>query len=526
MKPKYKRLSLLLITAFAIIIYLPYIINGGFIIDDWHVVYNAFINKSYWATYYSWFPTFSNRPLVPFILAATGTTFKTEPAGYIITNLCFWFLAIITTNIALKKFVDHRFHILFTLFGLVPAIASTVIFSPGMQLVSTVSIFIWSLSLFFTTKYIQSRKIIFYIISNLLILISLLIYEITLPLLVISTLFPIAVLYKEQKGKWKLAIKYFSPLVIILGAVSVFQKIIMPYFMPVYSRLKITLNPFDALKIGLLWAYSLLIETPKTIIYSVIWWIQNNAINPSVILSIITITLVTILLIKSEQKNTAKKTTQLDKRILLILIIALLSTSLLFILANAGAKIKGYDNRAISSIWIIISLLAGFSNQLYRKKILLIVTMIFLTLFSLSFLASRDNFITSYKTQKKIISTILIEASRLQEKNNITIISNVPRYLENNFNNEEIFNNPFDLGFALAINSNNKITGGNTFTKEKIHSKFFSYTDDQVVIDEYKRPVNYYNLFFYYISNENIENGILYKINNKDDLTTIIKKIY
>lgn len=45
----YKNKIPLLIGSFVLIIYLPYLVKGGFIVDDWGVVYNSTVTSSFGA---------------------------------------------------------------------------------------------------------------------------------------------------------------------------------------------------------------------------------------------------------------------------------------------------------------------------------------------------------------------------------------------------------------------------------------------------------------------------------------------
>lgn len=137
----------ILATVVIFLVYAPYVIWGGIIIDDWAVVYHLADSPhppSIWESYLSWFPLFSNRPLAPIALALTSHLFAGCPRGFILTNLCFWFGAILLLIAAVRPYHGPVFGYLLLLLAAFPAISSTVIFSPAMQMLGTISIFLWA----------------------------------------------------------------------------------------------------------------------------------------------------------------------------------------------------------------------------------------------------------------------------------------------------------------------------------------------------------------------------------------------
>ena len=235
----------ILATVVIFLVYAPYVIWGGIIIDDWAVVYHLADSPhppSIWESYLSWFPLFSNRPLAPIALALTSHLFAGCPRGFILTNLCFWFGAILLLIAAVRPYHGPVFGYLLLLLAAFPAISSTVIFSPAMQMLGTISIFLWALSFWLLLREVACDR--YSCVPYLLLLAALLTYEIILPLLSLTVLYPLALRPSNSTDRPSRRFstclaKYVLPVVLILLALLILQKWIMPRFMVVDSRLRL-----------------------------------------------------------------------------------------------------------------------------------------------------------------------------------------------------------------------------------------------------------------------------------------------
>ena len=197
---------------------------------------------SIWESYLSWFPVFSNRPLAPIALALTSHLFGGCPRGFILVNLCFWFGAtapahrgpatVPRSRVRLpapfarsfsrrqldghffSRDADARNHINFSFGALLPA--------PSPRRCP--------------------RSLLF--APYLLLLAALLTYEIILPLLPLTLLYPLALRPSNATDRPSrrfpaYLVKYVLPVVLILLAVLILQKWIMLHFMAVDSRLRL-----------------------------------------------------------------------------------------------------------------------------------------------------------------------------------------------------------------------------------------------------------------------------------------------
>ena len=509
-----------LIILFILILYIPYVLHGGLIVDDWGVVRNARQFPGLINTFLSWFPLFSNRPLAPLILSLTGNLFGANPAGYIIVNIILWFLSSIILNLTFKPYVSNKFHIIFSLFYALPVIASTVIFSPAMQMIDPFSILLWSFSLYFLSRHLIKNDRLSLIISFIFIFLSLLIYEITLPLLVINALLPAMHGKINKSAVKKLFFTYILPILGILGLIFVLQKIIMPEFMAVYSRLTPSLSPQKNLMIIAAWFYRLSIDTIHLLIGSLFFKGGAVFFKIETWVSIGILAAIFILYKKNPGGNIVQRP-ETQKKLQLILLTALAGTIFLFLLSGQYLSIAGYPNRGNASIWILITLnIAMLPEWSPHIKKFSIIIFIILGLFTTSFITTRDNYIRSYKLQMEITDDVIAKTGPFQSPG-MTVIGNVPSYLPENYNNEDLLGQYWDFGYLLSLKSNIKIAGGNTLNDERINGKVITVTDDKITFDTSNPWITDYSNLYFYSYNPDYSKSKLTRIKTSAEFKTL-----
>lgn len=489
--------------------------KGGFIIDDWGIVATAHNSNGLLSTIKSSFPVFSNRPLAPIFISLTGTIFGLNPTGYIITTLFLWLTALILIGYTLKYYLNKNFFLLFIAAASTPIIASTVIFSPGMQITATISYFLYGLALYYLHRFLLSSEKKYYILTYLFILTALLTYEIILPLLVILLFLPYI---KDNNIPIKnYFIKYGLPLIFVLLIILLYQKVIMPNFMPVYSRFNPATDPIMIIAISVKWMYATFFA-PFVLGLRVLFATYKHTLPFSSFIIILISWIVFIFSIIKTNVEVKNK-----KYILLTFLLTLLANYILLLLANASPNTTGYDNRGLSSTWITLSLILAYLGSTYKNKILLSFVFIMIGLSWLVFIAERNSYIDSYQSQIITIEDIAKKIQQAKIQTGATVLSNLPQSLPNAFNQEDFFNNPWDFGNALNLYSGGNIAGGNTLTNKKISLNSVNIEEKQMTIDGYWSS-DYKNLWFY-IYNPNIASSSLQKISGQNDINKIILEI-
>lgn len=473
-----------------VIIYTPYLLHGGFIIDDWGVIYAAKTAHGFWQTYTNWFPLFSNRPLSPLLLTIVSRTFGQWEPGYIFLNLTLWFAGLALTTRVFRTYISERFALFFLLFAGLPVIASTVIFSTIMQLTATASLLVWALSFYCITRfaYSQKKNLFLYLGSFLLILISLLTYEIIFPLLFLSLFFP-ALILKKRPPLLTYVLTYVLPVLVVVVIDLIFQKVIMPHYMVVYSRFNPNFNPIHVVGIGYYWAKALVVQSPIKLFQS-FGKVGPATINPPNTLAAILMAIIAYVSLLSQRGDPVKQ----PKRLAALLFFTFLGCYLLYLGTSRIPSIGGYENRGLSSTWWVLAMLISLlivsdkKNRIYTLSFPLFLAIV------CGFLVVRDNYIQSYTMQRDIVSTCLSLTKDANVPSGATILGNVPHYLPTDYNYEEVFNNPWDFGEALFLASDGSIAGGNTFTPNKMSALTIS--DQKMQMDGWW-DATYTNLWYF-----------------------------
>ena len=440
-------------------LYVPLLLNGGIITDDWGDIFASINCNTFWQCYLDWFPLFSNRPLAPLPITLTTRLFGTHYSLYLLTNSFIYLSALFIAARAFTPFISPFSRLVFILLAATPFIAMPVIVSPINQLTATVAFLYWAASLYLLVKYCQSGNRYGYFFAYLLLLCGFLTYEIILPLLFFTAFLPALLATPKGLSGW---LKYFTrfivPILAILILVIFWQKVLAPYFMEVYSRLNF--NPAHITRNLFTWIHLFIAQIPSLFIRA-ITYISYEAL----VIFFLLASLFWIL-----RKNIAQHLNQQAKTLSLLFFIistgALLSSSLIFILTDESAVSWGYQARGLSSTWFALAIwvasIVNCSQALPKilQAVGLVITLAFICLSTLSFSIQRDKYIESWQLQMYILKDIdhLIQANNIGS--NPSIIFDVPQYAPNNYNRELVFSQSWDLPVALMIATESSIQSG------------------------------------------------------------------
>jgi hypothetical protein len=488
-----------------VFLYLPIIKDATLMVDDWGQLEP--FNMRLWEQFSRYFPLWSNRPLAPVVLTLLTRIFELKIHYYFIINLILYSTSILLLSIIIKKRFGILYSVVFYLIALQPIISDTFTFSPINESTPTVSIFLWSIATFIQFEYgINSpKKKLFFI---LFLVLSLLIYEITLPLFLLNFFISI----KNYK-------KFFNIEIILIIAslmiVIIWQKIIARHiFSDVYSRLNIA--PLNEIPFILKKFIYIFIDS-ASICYNALPRISGSS------LLLLPIYFIFLSYIIKKCKLNINSKEYIFKNLILALLL-LFSCSSLFILSSSIPTIVGYDNRGLSTTWIVFSfflvLLIGlFANSFPKIEIFLFTLILFLI--GNLFIARSEDFIIASKYRLEIISDLIEKGGTIGLKsgdnwNFIASIDNVSGTL----NHTPIFSVAWDLSPAINIYSGIKSHGavfheGNTLIKNK-----------NILIDGwFQLPIDGTYL---YVFDNNLHAGHLIRmgqdISSKEDLFSKVKE--
>jgi hypothetical protein len=413
-----------------------------------------------------------------------------------------------------------------------PVIASTIIFSPVTQMLNPLSIFLWSLSLYILNKYLRIHRPWLLVPAYLLLFIASLIYEVIFPLLVLTILLPWFVEYFKNDKKILIRqyfTKYILPVISILILATLYQKVIMPHFMMVYSRLNIGL-PSSLIKLGFVlgvrWLIAIFADFPNLLLDSIFYFGLSLLKRIDILVAIAAII---VIFIFSRDIKKIETRRQSEKLFLFVMfLIAFFAGAVLYMLSGNPATISGYNNRGLSSAWLSLSFLIAFLGYKFSVTKFYWVIPIFFILLSLTFIAERDNYIQSYNLQLAIVNDVILKIKEINAFPGAIVFGNVPLYLEKNFNNEEVFSQPWDFGSALNIKSGRFIEGGNVLQLLTINRpNHVEFKDESLILDGWWE-INGKDIVarsYYYEYNQNTKESKLLKIESTDSLKKIIDNI-
>lgn len=481
----------ILLFIFIVATYLPLIIKGGIIADDWGDIAQTYHCNGFINCYLSWFPLFSNRPLAPLAITSSTLLFGTNFSLYLIFNLALFFSAIYLTALTLSQAFNRLSGLIFAACALIPFIAMPVVVSPINQTTATVAFLFWAISLNRIHAFCKvNPSFLNYLMGYLLLLCSFLTYEIMFPLLVLSAFLPFLVEDgAHKKTIYEYFLKFVLPIIVILSLILLWQKIIAPrIFGVVYSRID-----FDPNNIWLFfksWLSVFTEQIPNLIAKA------KKFTSPAINFSAFLIFLALWLLSFIESSRTILKKQKWG--FLLCSLSCLVASSLIFIISNSNAEISGYNARGLTSTWLAVALVAASLSVFIksRKSIILYALMVFIGGSSILFNIQRNNYIESWKLQKLILNDVLYLFKLTDTPASATIVGNIPRLLDKNFNDEIVFSEPWDFGAALFILTNKYISGGAVIDTRHSDFKDVNIINGELSINGWwKSPTK--NLWFY-----------------------------
>jgi hypothetical protein len=446
----------LLLAIFILVTYLPLILQGGIIVDDWGDIYPTLSCQTFFECYRTWFPLFSNRPLAPLSITGFTMLFGTQFQYYLIFNSFIYLLALLITARVIRSIIGEYPTLIFLFLSCIPIISIPIIASPINQSTATFAFLYWALSLACLEKFCTTSSKPSYFLSYALLLCGFLTYEVILPLLVLTASLPLIINKTDIKYITK---KYFAqfilPIFVILSLVTLWQKGFAPNIFGVdYSRLTLSAHSIYASFYS--WGSVFTNQIPNLFIKT------KYFLTPAVISGGLFLVLgigISYYGYKHSQTPANNRS-----RLFYACFFCFLSSALIFILSGATAESGGYQARGLSSTWIslalLISAIAGMIDIKFFRIGYLILVLMFGFLSSLSFSIQRDGYIQSWQLQNEIISNVVDLAKKSEIPRGAAILGVVPQFIPKNYNDEIVFSQPWDFGSALSIITNNYITNG------------------------------------------------------------------
>ncbi len=432
-------------------------------IDDWMMIVRSHFSNSMWETFSFWNGPGGGgmRPLGSIFFAVTPPLFGAHPVPYILLNTTCWVVSIVIISRVVKDYCGEAAAYWFIAFGVVPTMASSTIFEPLVMIIGTASTLFWSCSLLYLHRYVQTGNLRYRILTYIFIIIGLLIYEVTAPLLLITALLPLLRPIAVHGWSWKAlrrdVTRSFIPVTVIIVGLSLFQKFIVPLYGVNLSRL--SARPIgEMLRSFGRWAFSVFIDAPVMIAASlghyggslfgrVDWW-----------LLVIIAVLVVILLRKTSVHLAVSARPATEQRFFILMIgVTLFGCSALSVFSGFNMRVEGIENRFLGSTWILLSILLGVLFSRFHQKLwAAVLATIVLVMTYFSFMIQANNYVDNSRLQAATINDCVAKLSDAHITTGAFVVGNVPIYATHNFNNEVVFAYRHDFGGQLRMRTDSK----------------------------------------------------------------------
>lgn len=468
----------LIITAYYFI-NLNYILNGGIIYDDWSLSANHIGVSLYNKIKINCLLFFNTRP-VGGLYVAILTELEKNDFAYISINISIWLISGLILYFSLLKYLNIQSSLAFLFIFLFPSFASTPYFSPVTQSLGVLSIFFWSLSLYFSVNKKKIFVIIFFILS-------LLTYEYTVVLFLINILF---LSFDKISSNKKIFINNFKKFIILFLFLIIFV-IAFQFFIA-----KITNNNAPLKYAFSIQNYKIIFEENffnnvvkyftkpfKIIFYEIpVLFINSLKFIELKLHNLLIYLLILFLFIKLFKFKYKAGKLFFIKIFFILLIFSSFFVFCMYLIVSSVPQINGYYNRGLVALFLCFAFLIAiisdykFKNSFFNNlKFVFILLVIFLNFNS--FLIQKNNYVDTEKMRDNILNNV---KNNFKEHDKAYLLMIVPTYLEKNYNDETIFSEEVDdLHFAVNYVTNKKVFARRVF-KNKFCKNSFEINGDKI----------------------------------------------
>lgn len=488
------------------VLYFPIVVGCGLMIDDWGQLKT--VRLPLLSQIEGFFPLWSNRPLAAILLTGYTRLIGEHQSVYMLVNSIVFITAIaLLSSLIAKKFSSIASFVVFIV-GIQPLIAEPVIYSPINQFTASFSILVWVSSLFLQDRWNSKENPRYWLIGTLN-LVSLLIYEITLPLFVFNVIWPFITRGNNIRRAVTEASKISLYLLGAIGADFVWQKVIAPHvFSKVFSRLapatwqqgqQILYQFFDVFIVQL---QAMVLEARHRHIDAKLWIVLFLSI---------------VLAIDILRNLKAKEHPKVGESILwlrtAIFVFPLLAASMLYVLSSSHPTMEGYDARGMTSAWIAFTvLLAVLIDRIacFQRVIAICVAIIVIMICSHIFTLRSREYVDATILRKSILEDFQRNYGAMPKKpDRLRIWANVPCMLPNAWRPTPIFCVPWDFAPALEL------TYGIYGVGAVVHAHNYQISNEEITVDGWFTGRVRGSL--YYEFNPSVAKGRIEELNSSTD---------
>ncbi len=465
------------VIVFYFLLSMKHIIYGGIFYDDWALTVGHLNELSFSEKFDDLvFKTFLTRPIGGIYLAIL-TELKKLDHLYILINSTFWLLSALLIYNSLVSHISKQGRNYIFLSLLFPSFASTMIFSPVTQTLGVMSIFFWSISIFYAQNKNFFKSIIFFIVSVLT-------YEVSVVLLFFNIYLLAYDNEKSKTTKKLLKLIFFFGITIIsiiifqilLSKITGYDASLKYAFWFEGNKIFFEEDFLQNIKKYIFKPLILIVyDIPKLLISSIMFF----KFEVFYFFTLILFACLTLINFKSHKIESSKN---LFSKYILFLAIIFSSISVFFVylLVTSVPQVNGYYNRGLVGLFICFSIILGFLNDINLKnkininfKRFFIIILIILNFNSFSI--QQGNHIKAEVEREKLLNEIAnFYESNKNNKSEIfqpVIFMILDTHLDQNYNDEVIFSEEVeDLYFAVNYHTNKNVIAKRIYKDDKCNN--------------------------------------------------------
>jgi hypothetical protein len=457
-------LAYALVAALAAMLYVPYVLRGGYITDDWGYVKNAQDFPQFWSSVRHYFPLMSHRPLVPLVMSAETALLGDRPWAYILVNLLLWFgFAALLCRMLSRRF-GHVFGVSLLILATVPVLSSAAVFWPLAMTGGTLSLLMWSVSFALVIRDAERGR--YSLWAYLPLLACMMLYEAVLPLFVLTAMLPVLrVRDVNARGDgvqrsctpYKLAARYVLPPAIIALLPALSQKLFLPWLLPrigvsaeVVTRINV--SPSGAAVGGASWAFALL--GGQVLLWAHGVWAALTDWNVALHLAPMAAAALGALALARQASRLSGQPPLAGQRrsALAVLLICLAAGSVIFLFSGQLACFSGgCANRTLIATWVAQALVLALLAATWKSRIMLGVVAAIFVASAAGMIVQEANCVKSWQLQQQVRAAFTAAADEQDMAGGATVIADVPRTVGGRYFYATVFQTPWDWGAMVAM---------------------------------------------------------------------------
>jgi hypothetical protein len=507
-------------------IYIPFALQGGYgPSDDLNLILQAKDIGSSWDFFLKRMSEGADytRPVSWIFTTTVLVNFGNNPELYIITSIIIWILSVAIIRTTVKELFGKSAASLFLIIAIFPFFSPTFLFNAPSYLAQyEFPILFFGLSLLFIHRYTISRSQASYFLAYFAITLSILSLSIVLPLLIIIMLFPIvrdaSINNKGEYNIRELLIRYVLPIIVIGIIFIIYKKIGSEYIMAMQGEMYgVSQFNTNSLLQALYYFIALVVELPLMLLELIPHLFSWRA----VFIAALVATYFFLIRIEFYQEiktyESKFKDSKNIKYYLAVIILSLGAVSLIFLISGYPATTFGFYSKMLTPAFILISMLLGIFGVKYiiKKQYVFLCAVVFFGIYALD--VQLQNFIKSWEIRENIVTDIVKNLKNIDLGENPVLIANIPYFLKNNYNNEEVTFTTWAFEDHLKLSGSPKIQAWPVSYRIVSDPSFYP---NHNLLNKISLITNNANLWYY----EYLEGNDTSKFYRIDDKQALLKK--